>query len=76
MGFTRVARTKPGLKYGSMYEGLPLGDGILVRDFFYFLNKFKGHTYVFSFLNIYLFGCTRSSLWHAACEFLVAACGV
>lgn len=73
-----MARTKPGLKYGSMYEGLPLGDRILARDFFYFLNKFKGHTYMFflSLFNIYLFGCTRSSLWHAACEFLVAVCGV
>jgi hypothetical protein len=47
MGFIRVARTKTGLKYGIVYEGLPLGDGILAHDFFF--SKFKGHTYIFSF---------------------------
>ena len=46
MGFTRVARTKTGLKYGSIYEGLRLGDGILARDFCY---EFKGHTSIFFF---------------------------
>lgn len=52
MGFIRVARTKTGLKCGSIYEGLPLGDGMLARDFCY---EFKGHTCIFlSLFNIYL----------------------
>ena len=74
MGFIHVARTKTGLKYGSIYEGLPLGDGILARDYFFINLKVKPifFPFLFKYLFIWLH---QVFVWHAACEFLVAACG-
>ena len=48
-----MARTKTGLKYGIVYEGLPLGDGILAHDFF--LVNLKVTPIFFPFLFKYLF---------------------